>query len=155
MGLSPIRRLSAFADLRCLPFGKLRILPVWNCTNPQSYVVFTFGSLIDRRRRHAHGTSLQTRKKAGRRYAAHALHTASEKACLEQVIVLTELNYSMISATTPEPTVLPPSRIAKRRPFSIAMGVISSTVMSTLSPGRHISTSAGREMVPVTSVVLK
>ena len=65
------------------------------------------------------------------------------------------LNYSMISATTPEPTVLPPSRIAKRRPFSIAIGEMSSTVISTLSPGRHISTPSGRLITPVTSVVLK
>ncbi len=65
------------------------------------------------------------------------------------------LNYSMISPTTPEPTVLPPSRIAKRRPFSIAIGEMSSTVISTLSPGRHISTPSGRLITPVTSVVLK
>ena len=65
------------------------------------------------------------------------------------------ITYARISETTPEPTVLPPSRIAKRRPFSHATGVISSTVMSTLSPGRHISTPAGSSMVPVTSVVLK
>ena len=64
-------------------------------------------------------------------------------------------NYSSISMTTPEPTVRPPSRIAKRRPFSIAIGVISSTFMSMLSPGMHISTPSGREMMPVTSVVLK
>ena len=64
-------------------------------------------------------------------------------------------NYSMMSITTPEPTVLPPSRIAKRRPFSIAMGVIRATVISTLSPGLHISTPSGREITPVTSVVLK
>src|SRR5690606_23846996 len=31
-------------------------------------------------------------------------------------------NYSMILATTPAPTVRPPSRIAKRRPSSIAIG---------------------------------
>ena len=30
--------------------------------------------------------------------------------------------YSLIAVTTPEPTVLPPSRIAKRRPSSIAIG---------------------------------
>ncbi len=63
--------------------------------------------------------------------------------------------YASISITTPEPTVLPPSRIAKRRPFSIAIGVMSSTLMSTLSPGRHISVPSGRVIVPVTSVVLK
>ena len=64
-------------------------------------------------------------------------------------------NYSLILETTPEPTVRPPSRIAKRRPSSIAIGVISSTSMETLSPGMHISTPSGREMVPVTSVVRK
>ena len=65
------------------------------------------------------------------------------------------LNYSTIAVTTPEPTVLPPSRIAKRSPSSIAIGVISSTSITTLSPGLHISVSAGRVMFPVTSVVLK
>ena len=75
--------------------------------------------------------------------------------CVRRALRRADSNYSMISATTPDPTVLPPSRIAKRRPFSIAMGVISSTVMLTLSPGRHISTSLGSSMVPVTSVVLK
>ncbi len=64
-------------------------------------------------------------------------------------------NYSMILITTPEPTVRPPSRIAKRRPSSIAMGAISSTVISMLSPGMHISTPSGRVITPVTSVVLK
>ena len=65
------------------------------------------------------------------------------------------VNYSSMSITTPEPTVRPPSRMAKRRPFSMAMGVISSTSMSTLSPGMHISVPSGREMMPVTSVVRK
>src|SRR6267154_2202511 len=37
--------------------------------------------------------------------------------------------------TTPEPTVRPPSRIAKRRPSSMAIGWISSIVISPLSPG--------------------
>ena len=36
------------------------------------------------------------------------------------------LNYSTISETVPAPTVLPPSRIAKRSPFSMAIGAISS-----------------------------
>lgn len=72
-----------------------------------------------------------------------------------QVFDIKENNYSMIEETTPEPTVLPPSRIAKRRPSSIAMWLISSTVMVTLSPGMHISVPSGRVMIPVTSVVLK
>ena len=64
-------------------------------------------------------------------------------------------NYSTIVATLPEPTVLPPSRIAKRRPCSIATGWISSIVISTLSPGIHISVPSGSSQTPVTSVVLK
>ena len=65
------------------------------------------------------------------------------------------LYYSMIVATFPDPTVRPPSRIAKRRPSSIATGWISSTVISTLSPGIHISIPSGSSQTPVTSVVLK
>ena len=65
------------------------------------------------------------------------------------------LYYSMIVATRPDPTVRPPSRIAKVRPCSIAIGWISSMVISTLSPGIHISTPAGSSQTPVTSVVLK
>ena len=64
-------------------------------------------------------------------------------------------NHSMILPTTPEPTVRPPSRIAKRRPSSIATGVSSSTCIMTLSPGMHISVPSGRVMMPVTSVVRK
>ena len=63
--------------------------------------------------------------------------------------------YSMIFVTTPEPTVLPPSRMAKRSLSSMATGVISSTSIFTLSPGMHISTPAGSVTVPVTSVVRK
>ena len=64
-------------------------------------------------------------------------------------------NYSMIVATRPEPTVRPPSRIANVRPCSIAIGWISSIVISTLSPGIHISVPSGKLHTPVTSVVLK
>ena len=69
--------------------------------------------------------------------------------------VFERTNYSLIEVTTPEPTVLPPSRIAKRRPSSIAISVMSSTFMTTLSPGMHISVPSGRVITPVTSVVLK
>src|SRR2546422_831566 len=51
--------------------------------------------------------------------------------------------YSVISVTTPAPTVRPPSRIANRNSFSIATGVIRSIVIVTLSPGITISTPAG------------
>ncbi len=63
--------------------------------------------------------------------------------------------YSIISVTTPAPTVRPPSRIANRSSGSIAMGVISSTSICTLSPGMTISTPPGRFAAPVTSVVRK
>ena len=63
--------------------------------------------------------------------------------------------YSIMLATTPEPTVRPPSRIAKRRPCSMAMGVIRVISMSMLSPGITISTPSGSLMLPVTSVVRK
>ncbi len=63
--------------------------------------------------------------------------------------------YSIIFETTPAPTVRPPSRIAKRKPSSIAIGAISSTFIFTLSPGITISTSPGNSTFPVTSVVRK
>src|SRR5207302_8426581 len=64
-------------------------------------------------------------------------------------------DHSMILATTPAPTVRPPSRMAKRRFSSIAIGTISSTVIATLSPGITISVPSGRCTTPVTSVVRK
>jgi len=63
--------------------------------------------------------------------------------------------YFITFDTTPAPTVLPPSLIAKRRPSSIAIGAINSTVIFTLSPGITISVPSGRVTEPVTSVVLK
>src|SRR5690606_31620790 len=63
--------------------------------------------------------------------------------------------YSMILATTPAPTVRPPSRIANRSPSSIAIGWISVTVIPMLSPGITISVPAGSSQLPVTSVVRK
>ncbi len=51
--------------------------------------------------------------------------------------------YSMIPATTPDPTVRPPSRIANLSPSSIAIGVIRLIVIVMLSPGMHISTPSG------------
>src|SRR5690606_41370956 len=60
-----------------------------------------------------------------------------------------------IFATTPAPTVRPPSRIAKRRPSSIAIGLISATTIFTLSPGITISTPSGSWQAPVMSVVRK
>jgi hypothetical protein len=63
--------------------------------------------------------------------------------------------YSTISVTTPAPTVLPPSRMAKFNPSSIAIGEINSTFITVLSPGITISTPSSRRISPVTSVVLK
>src|SRR3989304_5116204 len=43
--------------------------------------------------------------------------------------------YLWILTTRPAPTVRPPSRMANRRPSSIAIGLINSTPISVLSPG--------------------
>src|SRR6266568_6855318 len=64
-------------------------------------------------------------------------------------------SYCTISLMVPAPTVCPPSRMAKRRPFSIATGVISSITSCTLSPGITISVPEGSSATPVTSVVRK
>ena len=63
--------------------------------------------------------------------------------------------YSTIFETTPAPTVRPPSRMAKRSFSSIAIGTISSTFTSTLSPGITISVPSFSVTTPVTSVVRK
>ena len=63
--------------------------------------------------------------------------------------------YSIISLTTPAPTVRPPSLTANRSSFSMAIGVINSAVIAMLSPGITISTPSGRSSIPVTSVVRK
>src|SRR5438132_1567541 len=64
-------------------------------------------------------------------------------------------SYSTTSLTVPAPTVRPPSRMANRNPFSIAIGAINSISIATLSPGITISTPVGRCATPVTSVVRK
>src|SRR3954453_13445634 len=61
--------------------------------------------------------------------------------------------YSTMLTGAPAPTVRPPSRMANRWPVSSAIGVMSSTDISTLSPGMTISAPSGSPMAPVTSVV--
>ena len=63
--------------------------------------------------------------------------------------------HSMMLATTPAPTVRPPSRMAKRSFSSIAIGTIRFTSIVTLSPGMTISVPSGSVTIPVTSVVRK
>ena len=63
--------------------------------------------------------------------------------------------YWIISVMVPAPTVRPPSRIANRRPFSMATGVCSSISSEMLSPGITISVPSGSFADPVTSVVRK
>jgi hypothetical protein len=64
-------------------------------------------------------------------------------------------SYFITSLTRPAPIVRPPSRMAKRCPFSIATGAINSISTETLSPGITISTPWGSVTVPVTSDVRK
>lgn len=78
------------------------------------------------------------------------LHTHSSQEHLD-----CNKSHSIIFDTVPAPIVLPPSRIAKRIPSSIAIGTSNSAASSMLSPGITISVPAGRVTVPVTSVVRK
>ncbi len=58
-----------------------------------------------------------------------------------------QTRYARILVTTPEPTVRPPSRMAKRRLSSMAIGDVRATTRPTtltLSPGMHISTPVGQ-----------
>jgi hypothetical protein len=64
-------------------------------------------------------------------------------------------SYLLIFVTWPAPTVRPPSRMANWRPSSMAMGWISWTDISVLSPGITISVPSGSVTTPVTSVVRK
>ena len=63
-------------------------------------------------------------------------------------MILLRGTYSIILATTPAPTVLPPSRMANRRPPSHAILVMSSTSTLMLSPGITISMPAGSCITP-------
>src|SRR5438094_846476 len=67
--------------------------------------------------------------------------------------LLRHLASSTTFATTPAPTVCPPSRTAKRSPSSSAIGVMRVTSMLALSPGMIISVPAASFASPVTSVV--
>src|SRR6476661_6471759 len=58
---------------------------------------------------------------------------------------------AMTLVTTPEPTVFPPSRTAKRSFSSMAIGACNSTSIVTLSPGITISAPPSSLAEPVTS----
>jgi hypothetical protein len=75
--------------------------------------------------------------------------------CIDRTSCLPTSSYCTISEIVPAPTVCPPSRMAKRKPFSMATGVISSITSCTLSPGITISVPLGSSATPVTSVVRK
>ena len=92
---------------------------------------------------------------AERAHNPEARRPVHGRAAPERRVSHHSLPYSMIWVTTPEPTVRPPSRIANLSSLSIAIGVISSTSICTLSPGITISTPSGRCAAPVTSVVRK
>jgi len=69
---------------------------------------------------------------------------------------LLPVRYSMILVTTPAPTVRPPSRMAKRRPSSIAIGEIKLDQHAVhIVAGMTMSVPAGSDVTPVTSVVRK
>ena len=70
-------------------------------------------------------------------------NSKANRATLIQNRAVAALYYFVMFATTPAPTVRPPSRIAKRRPWSMAIGAISFTPRFTLSPGITISVPSG------------
>src|SRR5215217_4781369 len=78
-----------------------------------------------------------------------SLETNTNLCCVGHLLVF----HSIILVTTPAPTVLPPSRMAKRICSSRATVVISSTSTVTLSPGITILMPSGNITEPVTSVV--
>lgn len=67
----------------------------------------------------------------------------SELSAANNAMCEKDKSYSIISVTTPDPTVLPPSLIANLSPSSIAIGVIRLIVIVMLSPGMHISVPSG------------
>ena len=89
----------------------------------------------------------------GNRAASESGVEAPDRPCLPR----NHASYHLLDdrATTPAPTVRPPSRMAKRSPSSMAIGAISVTTIDTLSPGITISVPSGRSTSPVTSVVRK
>ena len=91
----------------------------------------------------------------GLRFWRPPLYQLSYTPSADRVGSRARIPYLMILATTPEPTVRPPSRMAKRSFSSIAIGTISSTSIDTLSPGITISVPSGSFTMPVTSVVRK
>src|SRR5438128_1516741 len=86
---------------------------------------------------------------------ARRRHQASPPARISQLTVCSLAPYLRILTTRPAPTVRPPSRIANRRPSSMAIGCIRSMCMSVRSPGMTISVPSGRLTTPDTSVVRK
>ena len=94
---------------------------------------------------------------AGHETALSGVRNAASSDAAASVFVLPDLAaaYSKIFVTTPDPTVRPPSRMAKRLPSLMAIGLPSSTSTRTLSPGMHISAPPRRFAAPVTSVVRK
>src|SRR3569623_1624818 len=70
-------------------------------------------------------------------------------------ILVSKFSHFTILVTTPAPPVRPPSRMAKRRPSSMAMVLIRLTSMRMLSPGMTISSPSGSSHEPVTAVVRK
>src|SRR4029079_17347516 len=83
---------------------------------------------------------------ASHRFRGNSLiqtNSKANRATLIQNRAVGALYYLVMSATTPAPTVRPPSRIAKRRPESMAIGAISFTPRLTLSPGITLSVPSG------------
>ena len=91
----------------------------------------------------------------GDRYSTNCAIPLLRKTFKRTLPLSTKISYFKISVIRPAPMVRPPSRMAKRCPFSIAIGFPSSIVIPRLSPGITISVPSGNSQTPVTSAVPK
>ncbi len=120
--------------------------------NPECQQKRTQGEHLDCNNRHE---NREGERKGPHLHQRRCGKAAARKVSEPSLTTTEDSNQAIILVTTPAPTVRPPSRIANFTPSSIAIGFISSTAKVTRSPGITISTSAGKVIEPVTSVVRK
>lgn len=122
--------------------------------------LFTFQPYIFSLALFSHNSSRLHRQNCEKLQRPLVLTEPIGQAILTALLSIFSRRYPITFVTTPAPTVLPPSRIANRKPSSIAIGDIISTSIAMLSPGMHISALLpsrliNARVVPVTSVVRK
>ena len=161
---SPERTRPCHATSPCLANTRhfLRLFSLFAATHIAAKVLHSSRSQSDRASPDSRNNRRASRYRPNSRHPCH--YKQRSASCLTDLRparradarpASTGRDHLMIFATTPAPTVRPPSRIAKRRPSSIATGLIRLTTIFTLSPGITISTPSGSWQAPVMSVVRK